>query len=80
MTGWKHWVAKPLDHFFNKNGAGTFLPIKISGPTGSPRFGLDRGRKDDKATFQRQQHNFSEGAGWRCSDFRRRSEMEGPPS
>ena len=51
MTGWKRWVAKPLDPFFAKNGSGTFLHIKIEGSSKSPRFGLDRGRKD-KATFQ----------------------------
>lgn len=50
MTGWKHWLAKPLDHFFSKNGAGTFLSIKISGPSKSPRFGLERGGKSEKAT------------------------------
>ena len=25
LVGWKHWLAKPIDRFFEKNGAGTFL-------------------------------------------------------
>jgi hypothetical protein len=52
MTGWKHWVAKPLDPFFAKNGAGTFLLIKIDGPPKSPRFGRDRGPKSERPTVQ----------------------------
>jgi hypothetical protein len=43
MTGWKRWVAKPLDPFFEKNGAGTLLKIKITGTAANPSFGLDHG-------------------------------------
>jgi hypothetical protein len=42
MTGWKRWVLKPVDPFFAKNGAGTFLPIRINGTRDKPQFGLDR--------------------------------------
>jgi hypothetical protein len=42
QTGWKHWVLKPVDPFFAKNGAGTFLKIKVDGNSGEPKFGLDR--------------------------------------
>ena len=42
MTGWKRWVLKPADPFFAKNGAGTFVKIKIEGDARHPRFGLDR--------------------------------------
>ena len=42
LTGWKKWVARPIDPFFEKNGAGTFLKIKVGGSTKSPTFGLDR--------------------------------------
>ena len=45
MTGWKHWALIPVDPFFAKNGAGTFLRIKIGGTAKSPDFGLDHGRK-----------------------------------
>lgn len=41
MTGWKRWVLKPVDPFFAKNGAGTFLKIKIEGNAKEPKFGLD---------------------------------------
>ena len=51
MSGWKRWLLKPIDPFFSKRGAGTFLPIKVEGTSKDPRFGLDRGGKsrDDKA-------------------------------
>ena len=42
VTGWKRWVLKPADPFFAKNGAGTFLKIKVEGDTHHPKFGLDR--------------------------------------
>ncbi len=41
LTGWKRWLAKPIDPFFEKNGAGTYLRIKIGGSTKNPTFGLD---------------------------------------
>jgi hypothetical protein len=44
MTGWKRWALKPIDPFFAKNGAGTFLRIRIEGTSKSPDFGLDHGR------------------------------------
>jgi hypothetical protein len=43
QTGWKRWVLKPVDPFFSKRGAGTFLHIKVVGSTKDPQFGLDRG-------------------------------------
>ena len=46
QTGWKRFVLKPVDPFFAKNGAGTFLRIKVEGNSGGPKFGLDRGRKE----------------------------------
>jgi hypothetical protein len=52
MTGWKRWVLKPVDPLFAKNGAGTFLHIKVEGSSQSPKFGLDRGgKKDAEATI-----------------------------
>jgi hypothetical protein len=41
MTGWKHWLLKPIDPFFAKNGAGTFLKIKVTGSSKQPKFGID---------------------------------------
>ena len=43
QTGWKRWVLKPIDPFFSKRGAGTFLHIKIVGSAKDPQFGLDPG-------------------------------------
>lgn len=53
MAGWKRWVLKPVDPLFAKNGAGTFLHIKVEGGSQSPNFGLDRGgKKSAEATVR----------------------------
>jgi AsmA-like C-terminal region len=44
VTGWKRWALKPVDPFFEKNGAGTFLRIRIDGSAKQPKFGLDHQR------------------------------------
>ena len=41
-TGFKSLLLKLADPFFAKDGAGTVLPIKITGPRDHPEFGLDR--------------------------------------
>ena len=46
LTGWKHWLAKPIDPFFSKNGAGTLLRIQVVGSAKKPQFGRDKGKKD----------------------------------
>ncbi len=43
-TGWKHVLLKPLDPLFRRDGAGTVLPIRITGTRGTPSFKLDIGR------------------------------------
>ena len=43
-TGWKRVLLKPVDPLFRRDGAGTVLPIRISGTRGSPSFELDIGR------------------------------------
>ena len=47
VSGWKRWALKPVDPFFAKRGAGTFLNVKVEGTSQHPKFGLDRsgGRK-----------------------------------
>ncbi len=51
MTGLKRLLLKPVDPFFAKNGAGTFLRIKVDGTASDPRFGRDTKKKDkDKET------------------------------
>jgi hypothetical protein len=47
-TGWKSKLLKPIDPFFSKNGAGTEIPIRISGTESEPHFGLDFGRKGER--------------------------------
>jgi hypothetical protein len=41
VTGWKSLLLKPVDPFFSKNGAGTEVPIAITGTRSDLHFGLD---------------------------------------
>ncbi|HLH16371.1 MAG TPA: AsmA-like C-terminal region-containing protein [Bryobacteraceae bacterium] len=45
MSGWKRLALKPIDPLLSRAGAGTLLPIQITGTRAEPHFGLDRGRK-----------------------------------
>jgi hypothetical protein len=47
VTGWKSILLKPADPFFSKNGAGTEIPVKITGTKSEPHFGADFGHKDE---------------------------------
>jgi hypothetical protein len=47
-TGWKSILLKPVDPFFSKDGAGTEVPIKVTGTESEPHFDLDFGRKDER--------------------------------
>ncbi len=40
-TGMKSFFLKAVDPFFEKKGAGTYLPIKITGAKDHPNYGLD---------------------------------------
>ena len=54
VTGWKSILLKPVDRFFSKDGAGTEIPVKISGTKSEPHFGVDFGHKDEsKAQMQK---------------------------
>jgi len=46
-TGWKSVLLKPVDRFFSKDGAGTEIPVKITGTESEPHFGLDFSHKDE---------------------------------
>jgi len=46
VTGWKSILLIPIDPIFSKHGAGTEVPISITGTRSDPQFGLDFGRKD----------------------------------
>lgn len=39
QSGIKHWLLKPLDPLFEKNGAGFMVPIKITGSRDRPEIG-----------------------------------------
>ncbi len=42
--GWKSAALRPFDRLFEKEGAGTFVPIRITGTGSDPHFGLDAKR------------------------------------
>jgi hypothetical protein len=44
LGGWKGFLAKPVDRFFKKNGAGTQVGVHIEGTRDDPHFGIDFGR------------------------------------
>jgi hypothetical protein len=44
-TGVKSVLLKPLQPFFTKKGAGTLVPVKVTGTREHPSVGLDLGRK-----------------------------------
>ena len=43
-TGFKSLLLKVVDPLFRKQGAGTMLPIVVTGTVSQPSFGLDKGR------------------------------------
>jgi hypothetical protein len=52
VSGWKRWALKPVDPFFSKRGAGTFLRIKVDGTSQHARFGRDRKAEDSEKKLQ----------------------------
>jgi hypothetical protein len=48
-TGFKSFLLRAVDPFFKKRGAGTVLPIRISGSVGQPEFKLNLFAKKSKA-------------------------------
>jgi hypothetical protein len=40
-TGWKSLLLKPFNRLFEKDGAGMYLPIKVTGTGSDPHFGVD---------------------------------------
>jgi hypothetical protein len=44
VGGWKGALLKPADPFFKKDGAGTEVPIHVTGTREDPKFGVDLGR------------------------------------
>ena len=56
VGGWKGLLLKPADRYLRKNGAGTDVPIHISGTRKAPEFGVEFGRmgKKDNSTPEMQ--------------------------
>jgi hypothetical protein len=40
MTGWKRVALKPMDRFFEKGGAGTYLHLRVDGTSKAPKLGV----------------------------------------
>lgn len=49
VTGWKSILLKPVDPFFAKNGAGTEVPVSITGTRSDLHFGLDFHHNDNNS-------------------------------
>jgi hypothetical protein len=41
VSGWKSILLRPVDPFFHKNGAGTEVPVKVTGTKSGVHFGTD---------------------------------------
>ena len=54
LTGWKHWVAKPFDPLFKKDGAGLEVPVTITGTKSDMKFGVDKGKLKKQNLLQAQ--------------------------
>jgi hypothetical protein len=52
VGGWKGMLLTPLDRHFEKNGAGTEIPIHIKGTRQKPEFGVEFGRKNENSAEQ----------------------------
>jgi hypothetical protein len=50
VTGWKSMLLKPVDKFFQKDGAGTLVPINVQGTREAPKFNVDFSRMGFKGT------------------------------
>jgi len=48
VGGWKGLLLKPVDRYLRKNGAGTDVPIRVSGTRKSPEFGVEFNRLGKK--------------------------------
>jgi hypothetical protein len=57
VTGWKSILLKPADPFFSKNGAGTEIPVKITGTESEPHFGTDFGHEGDPKNVKQSPRN-----------------------
>lgn len=44
VTGWKSWALKLADPIFMKHGAGTEVPIEVTGTREEPHFGVEFGK------------------------------------
>ena len=41
VTGWKRLILRPADRLFEKDGAGTFLHIRVDGTSRAPKFSVN---------------------------------------
>ncbi len=48
LTGWKSIVAMPFDKLLKKDGAGTEIPVTVSGTRSDPKFGVNLGKLTDQ--------------------------------
>ncbi|HEY4049940.1 MAG TPA: AsmA-like C-terminal region-containing protein [Acidobacteriaceae bacterium] len=56
VGGWKGLLLTPADPFFKKKGAGTELPIRITGTKSEPHFGLNFGHHGPNEQKQKEKN------------------------
>jgi hypothetical protein len=84
MTGWKRIALKPVDPFFAKEGAGTFLRIGVVGTSRQPKFGLARSlakkqEEEEKKATASERSRSSAPRGERESDSSQPRGSKAPP-
>ena len=52
VGGWKGLLLKPADRYLRKNGAGTDVPVHVTGTRKEPKFGVDFDRLGKNAKDQ----------------------------
>lgn len=57
VTGWKSLLLKAVDPFFSKDGAGTEVPIAITGTRSNLHFAIEFLHKNNQARQQEPQHD-----------------------
>ncbi len=63
VGGWKGVLLKPADRFFEKDGAGTEVPIHVDGTREQPKFGVDLGRRHTHPQIPGSQNQGSQNQG-----------------
>jgi hypothetical protein len=79
VGGWKGVLLKPADRFFEKDGAGTEVPIHVDGTREQPKFGVNLGRRHTHPQIPGSQNPGSQNQGPQNSGPQVPGETPGQP-